>query len=83
LMLRILERLTAPPFHLVAKVDAGEFVLRQGVGDALNNVAEYASSLRARLPVKQVERLVASGEPDLLTDSDGSDQLFGAGAAEA
>jgi len=83
LLLRILERLADTPFHLIAKVDAGEFVLRQGVSDALGNVTDYASSLRARLPVKQVERLVASGEPDLLTDSDDIEQLFGAGGAKA
>jgi hypothetical protein len=83
LALRILERLTDPPFHLVAKVDAGEFVLRQRVSDALATVTDYAASLRARLPVKQVERLVASGEPDLLTDSDDLDHVFGRGRAEA
>lgn len=83
LALRILERLADTPFHLIAKVDPGEFVLRQRVSDALGNVSDYASSLRARLPSKQVERLVASGEPDLLTDSDDLDHLFGAGGAEA
>ena len=83
LALRILERLADTPFHLVTKVDAGEFVLRQQVSDALANVADYASSLRARLPVKHVERLVASGEPDLLTDADDIDHLFGRGSAEA
>ena len=84
LALRILERLGDAPFHLVAKVDAGEFVLRQSVGDALEKVAGYASSLRERLPVKQVERLVASGEPDLLTDADALDHMLNAGnGAEA
>ncbi len=79
LALRILERLADAPFHLVAKVDAGEFVLRQSVGDALEKVASYATSLRERLPSKRVERLVASAEPDLLTDVDAVDLAFGAG----
>lgn len=83
LVLRILERLADTPFHLVAKVDAGEFVLRQTVSDSLGTVGDYASSLRARLPIKQIERLVASGEPDLLTDADDIDRPFGPDGAEA
>lgn len=83
LALRILERLGDAPFHLVTKVDAGEFVLRQRVADALHGVAEYATSLRARLPSRQVERLVAEAEPDLLTDADDIAHAGRARAAEA
>lgn len=66
-LLRLLEMLSEAPFQLVAKVDQGEFVLRQRVADSLNNLAGYATSLRERLPTKQVERLTGLAEPDLLT----------------
>ena len=68
--LRILERLAEAPFHLVARVDQGEFLLRQRVSDALQSLSEYALSLRSRLPSRQRERLTGLGEPDLLTDAD-------------
>ncbi|MFO7544692.1 MAG: hypothetical protein R6W77_04270 [Trueperaceae bacterium] len=68
--LRILERLADAPFHLVARVDQGEFLLRQRVSDALQGLSDYALSLRSRLPSRQRERLTGLGEPDLLTDAD-------------
>lgn len=68
--LRILERLADAPFQLVARVDQGEFLLRQRVSDALQGLSDYASSLRERLPSRQRERLTGLGEPDLLTDAD-------------
>jgi len=84
--LRILERLADAPFHLVARVDQGEFLLRQRVSDALQGLSDYASSLRDRLPSRQRERLTGLGEPDLLTDADApaEDTLDGqANAADA
>lgn len=70
-VLRTLERLSSPPFDLVERVDQGEFVLRQGVPDALGALAGYATSLRGRVPARQRERLTAVGEPDLLTSAEG------------
>ena len=77
-LLAMLEMLSGAPFHLVAKVDHGEFVLRQRVADSLENLASYASSLRERLPTKSVEKLTGLAEPDLLTE----DELEGQTANE-
>ena len=66
--------------HLVAKVDSGEFLLRQPVGAALSALASYADSLRQRLPVGRREVVTGLGDgefgADLLdaTDQDGSDE---------
>lgn len=60
-VLRILERLAEAPFHLVARVDQGEFLLRTPVADGLKNLVAYASSLRERLPERKPERLVGLG----------------------
>lgn len=68
--LRIIERLGEAPFHLVAKVDQGEFLLRQPVAHALASLASYANSLRDRLPGSKREVLTGLGEPDLLADTD-------------
>ena len=56
-IVRVLERLAEAPFHLISKVDSGEFCLRYRVEDALEQVADYATSLRARLPDRQRERV--------------------------
>jgi len=56
-VLRILERLAEAPFHLVARVDQGEFLLRMRVADALGNLSAYAESLRQHLPTRKHERL--------------------------
>jgi hypothetical protein len=80
--LRILERLAEAPFHLVARVDQGEFLLRQRVADALQGLSDYSLSLRSRLPSRQRERLTGLGEPDLLTDADAV-AVVGAAGAEA
>lgn len=68
--LEILERLTVAPFHLIARVDHGEFVLRQRVDEALAGLASYATSLKERLPSRQVEKLTGLGEPELLVEHD-------------
>ncbi|HEX7001475.1 MAG TPA: hypothetical protein VF164_07235, partial [Trueperaceae bacterium] len=68
-VLAILERLTAAPFHLVARVDHGEFVLRQSVASALAGLSSYALALKDQLPERQVERLTGLGEPELLVGS--------------
>lgn len=67
--LAILERLTAAPFHLVARVDHGEFVLRQSVASALSGLSSYALALKDQLPERQVEKLTGLGEPELLVGS--------------
>jgi|GEM_PF-729937 len=56
-IVRVLERLADAPFHLISKVDNGEFCLRYRVHDALDQLSEYASSLRARLPERKRERV--------------------------
>ncbi len=79
-VLRILDRFSEAPMHLVAKVDSGEFLLRQPVGAALSALASYADSLRQRLPVGRREVVTGLGDgefgADLLdaTDQDGSDE---------
>jgi hypothetical protein len=56
-IVRVLERLGEAPFHLVTKVDSGEFCLRYRVHDALDHLGAYATSLRARLPDRQRDRV--------------------------
>jgi hypothetical protein len=56
-IVRVLERLSEAPFHLVSKVDSGEFCLRYRVHDALDQLGSYATSLRARLPDRQRDRV--------------------------
>jgi hypothetical protein len=51
--MRVLERLADAPWHLVARVDSGEFSLRYRVEDALEQVQAYALMLRERLPGRQ------------------------------
>lgn len=62
-LLKVIERLSEAPFHLVVRVGNGEFCLRNRVGEALLNFSEYALSLRDRLPLRNRERVVAHGEP--------------------
>ncbi len=69
-VLAILDRLSVAPFHLLARVDHGEFVLRQPVGGALASLSDYALSLREWLPSRQPERLTGHGEPLLLAGDD-------------
>ena len=73
--LRVLERLGEAPLHLVTRVDSGEFCLRYRVHDALDGLAAYATSLRARLPERQRARVrgVDGG-----VDPIGADELEGA-----
>lgn len=63
-LLRILERLGEAPFHLVARIDSGEFCLRYRVADALGQLSDYAQSLRDRLPDRRRERLVGLAAED-------------------
>ncbi len=69
-VLRVLERLVEAPFHLVARVAQGEFCLRRPVGEGLANLADYATSLRDRLPSRGRERLTGLGEPELLQEDE-------------
>ena len=43
------------PFHLVSRVDSGEFCLRQGVVENLSQLSHYALSLTERLPARRTE----------------------------
>ncbi|MEM6428076.1 MAG: hypothetical protein AAF708_02470 [Deinococcota bacterium] len=61
-VLSVLEHLSYAPFHLVSRVDHGEFCLRYSVSDGLLHLSEYALSLRSHLPSRRTERL--SGLPD-------------------
>lgn len=77
-VLRILDRFSEAPMHLVAKVDNGEFLLRQPVDEALASLAAYADSLRQRLPNTRREVITglddhgASPESQLLDDTTGA-----------
>ncbi len=72
-VLKILERLSDAPFHMVARVGQGEFCLRLPVGDGLKNLADYASTLRGRLPSRGRERLTGLGEPEWIREAAGAD----------
>ena len=54
--LKVLDLLGQAPFHLVSKVDSGEFCLRFKVSDALLKLSEYALSLRVHLPSRRTAR---------------------------
>jgi hypothetical protein len=63
--LKVLETMSQAPFHLVTKVDNGEFCLRNKVSEALLNFSEYALSLKSRLPQRRTERLQGlEGQPE-------------------
>lgn len=59
--LKVLELLAQAPFHLVSKVDSGEFCLRFRVSDGLVKFSDYALSLQSRLPARRTERLQGEG----------------------
>jgi hypothetical protein len=69
--LRVLERLAEAPWHLVSRIDSGEFCLRYRVHDALDQIGAYASSLRVRLPERQRDRV--RGLPDGLDPIESAD----------
>ena len=56
-VLSILNLLGEAPFHLVSRVDSGEFCLRQGVHESLTQMSHYALSLTERLPARHTERV--------------------------
>ncbi len=60
--LRVLELLAQAPFHMVARVDDGEFCLRYGVSEGLLHLSSYALSLRDRLPSRRLERVRGTHE---------------------
>ncbi|MBW6455775.1 MAG: hypothetical protein K0A98_07795 [Trueperaceae bacterium] len=78
--LRVLERLCDAPWHLVSRVDSGEFCLRYRVHDALDQIGAYAASLRARLPERQRDRV--RGLPDDVAPIEAAD-VVGDGLEEA
>lgn len=53
----LLNLLGEAPFHLVSRVDSGEFCLRQGVHENLTQLSHYALSLTERLPARHTERV--------------------------
>ncbi len=55
--LKVLETMSQAPFHMITKVDNGEFCLRNKVSEALLNFSDYALSLKSRLPQRRTERL--------------------------
>ncbi|MGL4611522.1 MAG: hypothetical protein ACRCYY_17885 [Trueperaceae bacterium] len=55
--LKVLETMSQAPFHLVTKVDNGEFCLRNKISDALLNFSDYALSVKSRLPQRRLEKL--------------------------
>lgn len=59
---KVLELLSQAPFHMVARVDSGEFCLRYGVAQGLLHLSDYSLSLRQHLPSRTTERL--RGSPD-------------------
>ena len=67
--LEVLKLLSQAPFHLVSKVDSGEFCLRYPVHQALLHWSEYAISLRNRLPLRRTERLRGAA-PDITNTFD-------------
>ena len=52
-----LNLLSEAPFHLVSRVDSGEFCLRQGVFENLTQLSRYALSLTERLPARRTEHV--------------------------
>ena len=52
-----LNLLSEAPFHLVSRVDSGEFCLRQGVFESLTQLSNYALSLTERLPTRRTEHV--------------------------
>ncbi|MDZ7702976.1 MAG: hypothetical protein U5L04_00650 [Trueperaceae bacterium] len=69
-VLSVLMLLAQAPFHLVSKIDDGEFCLRYGVAPALLHLSDYALSLRERLPARTPERLRGHGDSGELNTSE-------------
>ncbi len=80
-VLRLLGRLSEAPFHLIARVDSGEFCLRHRVADALGNLSDYALSLRERLPNRNRERLTGLADPSEFDLDDAATQVGAGGAS--
>jgi hypothetical protein len=76
----VLGLLGQAPFHLVARVDKGEYCLRHRVEDALQQVSEYALSLKDRLPRDRRERLSGSDESE--EEGSGQEESPNAGRRE-
>jgi hypothetical protein len=57
--LKVLDVLNQAPFHLITKVDNGEFCLRSKIYDAMLNFSDYALSIRSRIPQRRTERIQA------------------------
>jgi hypothetical protein len=63
-VLKVLENLSGAPFHMIAKVDNGEFCLRFKVADSLEQISRYALSLKERLPSRFKEHLTGVEEEE-------------------
>jgi hypothetical protein len=70
-VVKALDLLAQAPFHLVARVDEGEYSLRHTVDESLLQMSAFALSLRDRLPGGgRTSRVVASGSVDTAGGSD-------------
>ena len=65
-ILKVLDLLEHSPFQIVQKIAPAEFFLRQAVSEALNGFAQYALSLKSRLPKRS--SLVINEESHELAD---------------
>ena len=61
--LKVLGLLEQAPFHLISKVTSGEYCLRYSVPESLEQLSDYALSLRARLPNRKRVGLSSSAVP--------------------
>ncbi|MEX2543391.1 MAG: hypothetical protein WD314_16415 [Trueperaceae bacterium] len=71
--------LSQAPFHLIARVDKGEYCLRHHVSDGLLQLSEYALSLRERLPRHRRERLAGASPAEA---NRGNSSATGSGSAK-
>jgi len=65
-VLKVLDLLEQSPFQIVQKIAPGQFFLRQPVRDALDAFADYALSLKARLPKHNTHRVIEASEEESL-----------------
>jgi hypothetical protein len=68
-LLGLLEHLEKAPFHLVSRVDNGEFCLHSPVHDALHRLSDYLLALRGRFPSGQGEKIVEVGDHNEAAES--------------
>lgn len=67
--LKVLGLLEQAPFDLISKVTSGEYCLRYSVPESLEQLSDYALSLRARLPNRKRVGLSSSSVETLHSDT--------------